>query len=56
MRFIQLIVLPVCLLVLLAGCSNKGIIPPDTATFKALPKDAAKDSVKSPKVPQPPSQ
>lgn len=54
MRLILLVVVPVCLTLLLAGCSkDKGIVAPDS--FKALPSEGAKDKVEAPKVPAPPS-
>jgi hypothetical protein len=52
MRLILSLVVPVCLTLLLAGCSkDKGIVAPDS--FKAVPTEEAKGKVEAPKLPRP---
>lgn len=53
MRLILTVLVSICFTFVLAGCSkDKGIKAPDS--FSASPSEAAKDSVKAPKVPPPP--
>jgi uncharacterized lipoprotein YbaY len=53
MRLILMVVVTACFTMLLAGCSkDKGIVAPEN--FTAQPSEAAKDTVKAPKLPPPP--